>query len=110
VESYVLPIRAGSASPDVISYLNRHGLPRVIPAVKGGGLGRRGGVEFLQSFEIVVHRDCAHTIDELSMYSYKIDPKTDEVLPILADKDNHLIDRLRYAVEWVRQPPNRNGR
>jgi hypothetical protein len=26
-------------------------------------------------------------------------PRTDEILPILVDKDNHCIDALRYALE-----------
>ena len=44
-----------------------------------------------------------HTIDELTMYSWKVDPLTGLVLPALEDKDNHLIDSLRYAVEAVRR-------
>jgi phage terminase large subunit len=37
------------------------------------------------------------------MYSYKKDALTDAVLPVLEDKDNHLIDALRYACESVRR-------
>jgi phage terminase large subunit len=42
-------------------------------------------------------------IDELTLYSYKTDPITGQVLPILEDKNNHLIDALRYACEGVRK-------
>jgi hypothetical protein len=36
--------------------------------------------------------------DELTFYSYKVDKLTDEVLPVLADKNNNVIDALRYAL------------
>ena len=54
-------------------------------------------------FDIVVHPDCEHTINELSTFSYKIDKKTEEVLPILEDDNNHVIDSLRYALEPTRK-------
>ena len=34
-------------------------------------------------------------------YSYKVDKYTEEVLPLLEDKHNHIIDPLRYATEGV---------
>jgi phage terminase large subunit len=40
---------------------------------------------------------------ELSLYSYEVDEHTGEVLPKLADKKNHTIDALRYAVESHRR-------
>lgn len=95
------PITADSARPETISYINRQGF-RVKPAKKGKG-SLEDGVEFLKSFDIVVHPRCKHTADELSLYSYKVDPQTDEVLPQLSDKHNHVIDALRYAVESVRR-------
>ena len=42
-------------------------------------------------------------IREISSYSYKVDKMTDEVLPMLEDKDNHTIDALRYALEGLRR-------
>jgi phage terminase large subunit len=51
-----------------------------------------------------VHPDCRHTIDELTLYSFKTDKLTGEVLPVLEDKKNHVIDALRYALEEARQP------
>ena len=50
-----------------------------------------------------MHPRCQHLIDELTLYSYKLDPLTGLVLPILSDKDNHCIDALRYAVEGARR-------
>lgn len=92
---------ADSARPDTIDYVKRHGYAKIIPAKKGTG-SVEDGVEFLQSFDIVVHPSCSHTIDELTLFSYKVDKLTEEVLPVLADKDNHVIDSARYALEGVR--------
>lgn len=95
------PIVADSSNPQSISFLSRHGYSRIKPSVKGANSVREG-VEFLRSFDIVVHPRCRHTIDELTLYSFKIDPLTGEVLPVLEDKKNHVIDALRYAVEALR--------
>lgn len=95
------PIRADSARPETISYMQRHGFPRLVPANKGAG-SVEDGIEFLKSYDIVVHPRCRHTADELALYAYKTDKLTGEVLPVLEDKKNHVIDALRYAVELLR--------
>jgi phage terminase large subunit len=100
------PIVADSARPETISHVKKHGFPRILPALKGPK-SLEEGVEWLKSFEIVVHPRCKHTIDELSLYSYKIDKLTEIVLPILEDKENHVIDALRYACEGVRRATKR---
>jgi phage terminase large subunit len=97
-----LSIMADSARPDTISYVQRHGFPRLQPALKGPG-SIEDGIEFLKSYDIVVHPDCKHVEAELKRYAYKIDKNTDKVTSELADKDNHTIDSLRYAVENVRR-------
>ncbi|QBP10441.1 PBSX family phage terminase large subunit [Cupriavidus metallidurans] len=96
------PITADSARPETISYMQKHGFPKIMPAIKGAK-SLEEGVEFLKSFDIVVHPRCQHLIDELSLYKYKEDPLTGAVLPILDDKDNHVIDGLRYACEAARR-------
>lgn len=96
------PITADSARPETISYMQKHGFPKIFPAVKGAR-SLEEGVEFLRSFDIVVHPRCKHLIDELTMYSYKTDPLTGKVIPILEDKNNHVIDSLRYACEGARR-------
>jgi phage terminase large subunit len=82
--------------------MQKNGFPKIRAAIKGAK-SLEEGVEFLKSFDIVVHPRCKHLIDELSLYSYKIDPLTGLVLPMLADKDNHIIDALRYACEGARR-------
>lgn len=96
------PIVADSARPETISYMQKHGFPRMYAAVKGPG-SIEEGVNFLQSFDIVVHPRCKYTIDELTMYSYKTDPLTGKVLPVLQDKKNNVIDALRYSHEGARK-------
>jgi len=96
------PIRADSARPETISYLRRNGFPRIEAATKGTG-SVEDGVEFLKTFDIVVHPRCVHTIGELKSYAYKVDKLTQEVLPILEDKNNYVIDALRYACEGARR-------
>jgi phage terminase large subunit len=95
------PITADSARPETISYMKRAGFS-IRPAIKGPG-SIEEGVEFLRNYDVVVLPTCVHVIDELSLYSYKIDKMTDEVLPELEDKYNHVIDALRYAVEGIRR-------
>jgi phage terminase large subunit len=90
-------IRADCARPETISYLAQRGF-RIEPARKGAGSVEEG-VEFLKSHDIVVHPRCRRVIDELSTYSYKVDKKTDVVLPVLQDGSDHTIDAIRYAVE-----------
>ncbi len=51
----------------------------------------------------MVHPRCKHVAQELALYSYKIDPHTEEILPLLEDKNNHTIDALRYALEELRR-------
>ena len=93
---------ADSARPETISHLRNNGFPRIMPAVKGAR-SLEESVEWLKSYDIVVHPRCKHLIDELTLYSYKLDPLTGLVLPVLEDKDNHLIDALRYATEGARR-------
>jgi phage terminase large subunit len=61
------------------------------------------GIEWLKNYDIVVHPRCQHMIDELTLYSYKVDPLTGAILPVLQDRDNHVIDALRYACEALRR-------
>lgn len=96
------PMTADSARPETISHLRKNGFPKIVSAVKGTR-SLEEGVEFLKSYDIVVHPRCKHLIDELGSYSYAVDDLTGDVLPKFADKNNHVIDALRYACEGVRR-------
>ena len=101
------PIIADSSSPDKISYLRNHGFQHIYPAVKGNRSVEEG-IEFLRSFDIIVHPRCKNTIEELRKYCYKVDPLTQKVIPVLEDKNNHVIDALRYALEGARTAQRTN--
>lgn len=95
-------ITADSARPETISYMRRNGF-KVTPAIKGPG-SIEEGVRFLKSFDLVIHPRCNALLrSELENYSYKVDPLTGEILPILEDRYNNAIDALRYACEAVRR-------
>ncbi len=101
-ESEKWPITADSARPETISYVKKHGFPHITQAVKGPG-SIEDGVEFLKSYDIVVHPRCVKTIKELKTYRYKTDPLTEKVLSVFEDKHNNVIDSLRYACEGARR-------
>jgi phage terminase large subunit len=96
-------ITADSSRPETVSYMRRQGF-KIIPAIKGQG-SLEDGVEFLKSFDIIVHPRCERVIEELTLYAYKQDDQTGEILPVLEDKNNHTIDALRYALEALRRVP-----
>ena len=94
-------ITADSARPETVSYMRRKRF-KIVPAIKGPG-SIEDGVEFLRSYEIVVHPRCVLTAQELGRYAYKVDPHTGLILPLLEDKENNAIDALRYALEALRR-------
>lgn len=94
-------IIADSARPEIIAYMRKKGF-NMKPAAKGAGSVDEG-IKFVQNYDIIVHPDCKNAIYELSHYRYKRDKQTDEILPVPEDKNNHVIDGVRYAVEDVRK-------
>lgn len=94
------PMRGDSARPETIDYVRRHGFPKLRGARKGKG-SVEDGVSFLQGLDIVISPTCPNTEREFRSYAYKTDPRTGEILPVIEDKNNHLIDALRYATEGL---------
>ena len=92
------PSTADNARPETIDYCRRHGLPRMRRSKKGKG-SVEDGITFIQSFDVVIHPRCVNTVLEFRKYSYKVHPKTEKILPVVEDANNHLIDALRYSVE-----------
>jgi len=96
IEKY--SIQADSARPESISYLKRHGLPKITSVKKWAG-SIIDGIEFIKSFDkIVIHPQCENMISEARLYSYKIDKRSGDILPDVEDANNHLWDALRYAL------------
>lgn len=96
--------RADSARPDSISFLRRHGLPQTKPVKKRAGSVEDGILHLRAYTRIVIHPRCRHVADEAKRYSYKVDPRSGDVLPVILDAHNHLMDCLRYALEPMIKP------
>ena len=67
-------------------------------AVKKGPDSVDFGIKWLKGMTIIVDKHCINMQNELSVYHWKEDAGGN-ALPIPVDKDNHLIDELRYAYE-----------
>lgn len=94
-------VRADSSRPESISFLKRHGLPKIVGAVKGKG-SVEDGIAHMKSYrEIVIHPRCGPVIEEHKLYSFKVDRQSEEVTDIIIDEHNHYIDAGRYALEPV---------
>ena len=96
IDSYC-PVVGDSSRPEMIEELRQRGInirgckkPRILDDI-----GR------LQNFEIYVHPSCTNMISELSLYSWKQNKHTDEILNVPEDKNNHLIDALRYGTQNI---------
>lgn len=92
-------IRADNARPESISYLKRHGLPRIVACEKGKGSVEDGVAHIKAYDEVIIHPRCKNTQNEFLLYSYKVDRLTGDILPVIVDSNNHWIDATRYALE-----------
>lgn len=90
-------IRADSAEPKSNDDLRRLGISRIVPSVKGKDSVINGIINISEYF-ITVNPACKNTIAELSTYCWdKNNTNTPE------DKNNHLMDALRYAFYDVKR-------
>lgn len=90
--------RADNARPESISYLKRHGLPKIVAVTKWPG-SVEDGIEFIKTFdEVVIHVRCRAMQEEARLYSFKVDKKSGDILPDIDDSWNHRWDALRYAL------------
>lgn len=109
-------IRADSARPEMVNYMQRAGF-RIESVEKWPGCVE-DRVSFIRNFEeVIIHPDCKHTSEEFRLYSYKVDKRTGDILPVLIDANNHCIDAIGYALtplikmpEVVFMPQTRNNR
>lgn len=92
------PVKGDNSRPETISYLARQGFSIDAAAKWKGSV--EDGVTYLKGFEeIIIHERCKHTADEFRHYSYKVDKKTGDILPVIVDKFNHCIDAIRYGLD-----------
>ena len=89
-------IVADSSEPKSIAELNNHSV-YAAGAVKGKD-SVNFGIDWLKQQTIIVDKSCINMQNELSQYHWKKDAGGNS-LKIPVDKNNHLIDALRYAYE-----------
>ena len=89
-------VKADSAEPKSIAELRLKGL-RADP-VKKGKDSVMFGIQWLQQQTIVVDKNCVNMRNELSQYKWREDSAGNAIRQPL-DRNNHLIDGLRYAYE-----------
>lgn len=95
-------IRADSAEPKSNEELRRLGIRRLVAADKGPD-SVRSGIARLQEYHFVVHPRCVHTAAELRAYVWERAPDGHGYVNRPVDRDNHLMDALRYAAEDIRR-------
>ena len=89
-------ITCDSAEPRSIQDLKRNDI-KALAAKKGPG-SIEHGIKWLQGHKIIVDESCSETIKELSSYKWRED-KDGNVIAKPVDKNNHILDALRYALE-----------
>ena len=95
-EAQAQVLRSDSARPETISYLQRHGWPRVTGVDKWKG-SVEDGVDWLRAKGLLIHPQCERAAREARLYRYKTN-KGGDVLPVIEDAENHIIDAVRYAL------------
>ena len=93
-------IRADSAEPKSNEDLRRLGIHRITPAAKGQD-SVLNGIARISEYKITVDPTCIAAIKELSTYCYG-DRCNQRGMRLPDDRDNHLMDALRYAFEDVK--------
>lgn len=91
-------IKADNARPELISHMRNRNY-NIVPGWKGK---IEAGVDYIKNYKnVVIHPRCENTAHDFMEYRYKVDKKTDEILPVLMDKDNHATDATRYALDTL---------
>jgi phage terminase large subunit len=89
-------ITCDCAEPKSIQELRQHGVTAI--ACKKGKDSVNFGIQWLQKLQIVIHKDLKDAINEFTIYKWRED-KEGNALPEPVDKNNHIIDSIRYAME-----------
>lgn len=89
-------ITCDSAEPKSIKELQNMGI-RALGAKKGPDSVMHG-IQWLQGHEIIIDSKCQNAKNEFQLYQWKKD-KDGNSLRVPEDRNNHLIDAIRYAIE-----------
>ncbi len=91
-------ITGDSAEPKSIQEMQNHGV-RIVGAKKGKD-SITFGVDWLKQQEIIIDKRCVNHVKEFQQYQWKKDANGNTVSPPKPiDRDNHLLDALRYSYE-----------
>ncbi|MEJ3717102.1 PBSX family phage terminase large subunit [Paenibacillus polymyxa] len=96
-------IIADSSEPKSIDEIRGYGIGRIRAADKGPD-SVKNGIQFIQQYEIIVHKfNCPNVAIELSSYVWEQN-KAGKFMNKPIDDFNHTLDALRYAMEQIRKP------
>lgn len=87
----------GAGGDRLIVELRSKGIKGIRRAWKGAN-SILPGIQFIQGFEVIIHPSCTHAIEEFNTYIFEQD-KEGNWLNTPIDKNNHIIDALRYSLE-----------
>ena len=90
-------LTADSAEKRLIAEIRSKGIQSIVVSYKGRGSVMQG-IQFLQGFKIHIHPSCENTVEEFNTYTFAQD-KEGNWLNEPIDKNNHIIDALRYSME-----------
>ena len=96
-------IYAESSEPRLNDFLRRSGW-NIRPTLKGKD-SIVAGIDLLKRYKLFVTPDSKNLIHEFRNYKWSKD-KTEKITNIPIDKNNHLIDALRYATFNILSKPN----
>ena len=96
-------IYAESSEPRLNDFLRRSGW-NIRPTLKGK-VSIVAGIDLLKRYKLFVTPDSKNLIHEFRNYKWSKD-KTEKLTNIPIDKNNHLIDALRYATFNILSKPN----
>ena len=85
-----------TSEPRSIITLQKGGVPAMKAKKPSGSI--IDGIRKVNEYNIFVHEDSKNIMNEFNNYKYKIDERTETVLDIPVDKDNHACDSIRYPL------------
>ena len=91
-----------SADPEntwAIRYLNDRGF-NMRKAVKGGG-SVNDGIDFVRSFDIVIHPSCKTVLEEIRLYRWDRNKLDGSFKKTPIKKHDHTMDAIRYSIETL---------
>ena len=97
------PIYADSAEPRLIAELRRMG-HNIHPSLKGRD-SVNAGIDLLKRYKIHILSTSTNAIMEFRNYKWKED-KTGVLINTPEDKNDHIIDPIRYATYSILSRPN----